>query len=80
MAYPSPGIAWVFQPLVLVILPPAVGAPDGGDVGIALARLGIGVGECVGAGVVLQAAAKVNAEPSTTSRRQGTNSVEMRRR
>jgi hypothetical protein len=80
MAYPRPGIAWVFQSLVFVMLPAGVGAPDGGGGELAVAALGISVGKWVGAGAVLQAAANVNAQPSTRSRRQGTNNVEMCRR
>jgi hypothetical protein len=81
MAYPSPGIAWVFQSAVFVMLPAGVGGfPVRGARLLAEAVLVAGVGDRVGVGAVVQAVAITKADESTASRRQGTDTFEMHRR
>jgi hypothetical protein len=64
-------------------IPAVPGAPVlPGELETEAAELAAGADACVGAGpgAALQAAAIANAQPNTTSRRQGTNDVEMCRR
>jgi hypothetical protein len=85
MRYPRPAIAWVFQPVVFVMLPAGVAglAVDPlaeGEPASAIEGLAAGVDERDGTGALLHAATIATAEPSTRSFRQATGEVEMRRR